>query len=343
MNERKRQIVAVSDIIFGELQEKLCGKIELKPIYTHGVKKHHIETPLVRSHGGKYRALTHFADILAAKQLGMATMEVELSDTTDEQEYELTLFKSVYNTKDHTVISIAIDTVLDYFNTAAGKKWAATIKGDLEEKLAYLFGTSTSTIKRFRHAGKEWRKELSLVYNGEMTWRELNQRIADAKKAKPKVDANANKTTAPVKVVPAGEKVTNAADSKKLRVAGGKEPSPVFKGESDDLFEDLYVPAYGDTVDVSTSVSSTGVSRFEFTNATFSMGDGSTIEIKSLGTQKELWLNGKKLKARYNFEYSDGSDNIMSHYCTVFTAGMKGDTSIQIIFDNPDKILSEYE
>ncbi len=115
------------------------------------------ERPILDKDGN---AITHYADIMAAKANGNKQMEVY---EVDMDEKELTLFilsKHTYTIKKaKRSFQIAV-FYRDYLTSnSEGIKLSKTIKGNINKKIAFLMDTSESTVKRLLYIGQSKKAE----------------------------------------------------------------------------------------------------------------------------------------------------------------------------------------
>lgn len=115
------------------------------------------ERPILDKNGN---AITHYADIMAAKANGIKQMEVY---EVDMNEKELTLFilsKHTYTIKKAKRSFQIAAFYRDYLTTnSEGIKLAKTIKGNINKKIAFLMDTSESTVKRLLYIGQSKKAE----------------------------------------------------------------------------------------------------------------------------------------------------------------------------------------
>lgn len=119
------------------------------------------ERPVLDKNGN---VITHYADIMAARANGVKQLEVY---EVDMDEQELTLFllsKHTYNIKKVKRSFEIAAFYRDYLTTnTEGIKLGKTIKGNINDKVAYLMATSESTVKRLLYVGRS--KEAELHFN----------------------------------------------------------------------------------------------------------------------------------------------------------------------------------
>lgn len=110
------------------------------------------ERPILDKNGN---AITHYADIMAAKANGVKQLDVY---EVDMDEQELTLFilsKHTYTIKKVKRSFQIVTFYRDYLTkNAEGIKLAKTIKGNINKKIAFLMDTSESTVKRLLYIGQ---------------------------------------------------------------------------------------------------------------------------------------------------------------------------------------------
>ncbi len=339
-SEPTREKVPVSSLELHELHERLVGVTTNRQFYLDGIKGFgHIDVPRVTR---QKKVLTHYAAVMAARALGETHIEVQWVDIDDKVIPQYLMFGNLLQQKQHAAVSIAIDYLLEYFKTDAGKIWADSIKGDKEEKLAYIFGTNASAIKRFLSVAKHHRDSLCLVQEGNLTWDELMEMCRKDTQVKSKVLAAKVLVTTPVQTV-ATDKADDTEETTLPEVAGELN---INGDDSQDEVDDGYSytesvePAVrdmevgGDSVNVTSDIAS-----YEFSEATLTMMDGRVINIKTTPAGKELSVDGKKVMATYAYLPDDGTGSNTEYYTTTFTIGNMGDCSFQIMFDQPKKMF----
>lgn len=115
------------------------------------------ERPILDKNGN---AITHYADIMAARANGNKQLDVY---EVDMDEKELTLFilsKHTYTIKKAKRSFQIAAFYRDYLTkTSEGIKLAKTIKGNINKKIAFLMDTSESTVKRLLYIGQSKKAE----------------------------------------------------------------------------------------------------------------------------------------------------------------------------------------
>lgn len=356
--------VSVNDIQAIDLYQKIVGVLTRKQHYIDAVDRYgQLGIPVVcETSDGKFVALTHIPDIDAARELGLPNIDVAVRNISEEDKIRFILATSLYQNKEYAAMSIAIDHVLEYLNTDAGKKWATCIPGDKEEKLAYILGTNRTAIKRFLSIAKNQRDDLNLVQNGEMTWDDLIKRGKELKQEnKSPLNDTAPRSVITVStgqeleentIIPAvpvthvDEEYEVTADT--LNVITGEEPDASDE-EQDGTDEAVDVLASDEEVtpdEEEEEVTYDAVSvtndpyKYEFAKAILTLTDGKEIEIVTTPTGKELRFDGKKVDANYSFVHDLGRNRNTEYHTTFFMPGDMGECSFQIIFDNPKRLFN---
>ena len=340
---KTRTAVPVKKLQPHAMQEQLAGVITLPKFYLDGMRGYgHIEIPVVTK---DYKVLTHYADVMAAKELGIPYIEVEVVDVDDKYIPQYLLFTNLFQQKQYAAMSIAIDYVLEYFKTDTGKDWADSIPGDKEKKLGYIFGTGTSTIKRFLSIAKHHRDSLNLVQEGNMTWDELKKMIAAPE---PVVTG----TSSSQSDIEPESVIAISASQEDVESSDIEDKQP---GISDCEYEETIADTVeivapdepvapddktGTAINDAVSITANPAS-YEFLDATYTLLDGRTIKITTTDNGKELSIDGKKVNATYNYLHDLGDGRNTEYYSTVFMADNMGKCSFQIYFDNPKKLFSK--
>ena len=92
------------------------------------------------------------------------------------------------------------------------------------------------------------------------------------------------------------------------------------------------------TVD-GTSVTQTA-ERYEFTEATLTLKDGTKVAMSMNGTDRQLSIDGKPIPIVYTYQYDLGKEGNTEYYTNMFShPDLMGDCSFQIIIDNPNKLF----
>ncbi len=339
-SEPIREKVPVSSLELHELHERLVGVTTSHQFYLDGIKGFgHIDVPRVTR---QKKVLTHYAAVMAARALGETHIEVQWVDIDEEVIPQYLMFGNLLQQKQHVAVSIALDYLLEYFKTRAGKTWADSIKGDKEEKLAYIFGTNATAIKRFLSVAKHHRDSLSLVQEGNMTWDELMEMCRKETQVKSKVLAAKVLVQTPVPTV-ATAKIDDVEETNMPEVAvelNVDGDDSLVEGDDGYSYKETDEPAApvvaveGDSVTVTSDIAS-----YEFSEATLTMMDGRVINITTTPAGKELSVDGKKVIATYTYLPDDGTGSNTEYYTTTFTIGNMGDCSFQIMFDQPKKMF----
>lgn len=201
-----RGTVELKDLKVHPLLQKFMGNAKLKEAYLDGIKHYgHFEIPVVTKNN---EVLTHVSDFLAAKQLGRKTMEVVICDLPDSELPMFAILKHLTQVKNYPAIFDAIGHYTDYFKSdPEGIEWAKRIKGDMDEKLAFIFGCSPTQVKRIRSIGKKRPTELGLIQQGEKSFLQVLNEIKDDE------GKSGETTLGPVSNAPAGGPTTNPAQT----------------------------------------------------------------------------------------------------------------------------------
>lgn len=175
-----RATAAVPDLKIHPLLEKFMGNAKLKEAYVKGIEHYgHFEIPVITKNN---EVLTHVSDLLAARQLNVSTMEVMICDLDESELPMFAILKHLTEMKNYPAIYDAIGYYTDYFKTdPEGINWSKRIKGDMDDKLAFIFGCSPSQVKRIRTIGNTRPAELGLIQQGEKSFREVLKEIKDDK------------------------------------------------------------------------------------------------------------------------------------------------------------------
>lgn len=288
--------------------KRFGGLIKLPPGYKEGyLHFEQLEVPVI-TEGCK--VLTHIADFLLAKELGLEEIEVLVCDI---EELELPLFigfKHLLLQKDYPAIYEAILRYTGYLNSEEGKR-ADWLTGDMDHKLHQLIGYSEAHIKRIRKVGNKMPSELGLIQQGEKTWKQVEDEIRQEEKEKAMAEMNTELANVDL------EEDGAAGES------NGNIPSPPQRNA-------------GFT---STPTQRGGYDTFA---STISYGTGDKVEINVTKKETEVWVNGRLLKkAKHTFR-ADGSEGRTEAYSHVFHYLPKTvNASFQIILENPRKFFKE--
>lgn len=148
------------------------------------------ERPILDKNGN---AITHYADIMAARVNGINQLEVY---EVDMDEQELTLFilsKHTYTIKKVKRSFQIAAFYRDYLTTnTEGIKLAKTIKGNINKKIAFLMDTSESTVKRLLYIGqsKEADKHFNMVEEGNKSLQETRGIVNEERNTKKPIDSS---------------------------------------------------------------------------------------------------------------------------------------------------------
>lgn len=143
------------------------------------------ERPILDKDGN---AITHYADIMAARANGNKQLDVYVVDM---DEKELTLFilsKHTYSIKKaKRSFQIAV-FYRDYLTSnSEGIKLAKTIKGNINKKIAFLMDTSESTVKRLLYIGqsKKADEHFNMIEEGNMSLQETRGVVNEERNSNP--------------------------------------------------------------------------------------------------------------------------------------------------------------
>lgn len=168
----------ISDLQVHPLIQKFLGNTSLKEAYLEGIKYYgHFELPIITK---KNEVLTHVLDFLAAKALKQENMEVVICNLEESELPMFAILKHLTQAKNYLGIYDAIGFFTDYFKTdVEGMAWAGRIKGDMDDRLAFVLGCSASQVKRIRTIGNKKPAELGLIQQGQRTFQEVLDQIRD--------------------------------------------------------------------------------------------------------------------------------------------------------------------
>ena len=115
------------------------------------------ERPILDKDGN---AITHYADIMAARANGNKQLDVYVVDMDEKELALFILSKHTYSIKKaKRSFQIAV-FYRDYLTSnSEGIKLAKTIKGNINKKIAFLMDTSESTVKRLLYIGQSKKAE----------------------------------------------------------------------------------------------------------------------------------------------------------------------------------------
>lgn len=124
------------------------------------------------------RVITHWAEVLAAKENGETHIDVYVIDM---DEIDLKLFiclKYKYNQKEQVKSYEAAKFFRDYLkNNNDGKELAKTLQGDINEKVGQLMQTSDSTIKRLLKVGDTKPEYLGMIDNDNLSFHDAESKL----------------------------------------------------------------------------------------------------------------------------------------------------------------------
>jgi protein gp37 len=331
-NTITRKTVPVSDIHPHALYKRIVSAIKTPKFYLDGLKDYGIgELPLITSAS---ELLSHWHVVDAAVSSGVEYIEVNQIDIDTAKIPQCILWGDLLKAKQYTAVTIAIDYLLnEYITTPEGKRWWTSIEGDKEEKLAYIFATSSSTIKRLLSAGRNYPELLRLVQNGNMDWKTMQDRINADNKEKTQKASNIPKPSEEAKIQPA------ASPAEPTEATDDSQDENIGEGEQTDgdQFES------GDSTSAPSEVNVTQTAdNYEFSSATFTLKDGRTLNVTVGDSGHELSVNGEPLPLVYTYQYDLGQQGNTEYYTTMFTGlDMMGDCSFQIVIDNPKKLFKK--
>lgn len=176
------------------------------------------ERPILDMDGN---AITHYADIMAARANGDKQLEVY---EVDMDELELKLFilsKHTYCIKKVKRSFQIAAFYRDYLTTnTEGIKLAKTIKGNINVKIAHLMGTSESTVKRLLYIGQSRKADehFNMIEEGNKSLQEtrglVNEELNSTPTSKEDGDGDKNevKEDEATEVEPNGKRDSNDID-----------------------------------------------------------------------------------------------------------------------------------
>ena len=284
--------------------------------------------------------VTHLADVLAAKENGMVSLEVYQMQMTSSQLRRFIALKHKYHSRNLIASFNTIKFYEDYLaNDEEGIKLSDSMTGTTREKIAMLMQTSDSTIKRIKEVGTLKADKLGLIEQGYTSFKQVTDEIKAERLAARTVERKAAMTAAeptPVNeyyVEPNANPIENAEPVAQgeyyVADPAGNESDVVPGGLADEPYYDG-----GETNEVLVHPTQP---KFEDFNCMFSSAGLGQFEISVSDNVPTVTINGEELKnISYEVHVDEKNSNGTAHSFILSQPG-KNALCIQLTVENLSK------